>query len=229
MMDACLHDSAQVIENERRTLEWVRNKAATIQNLHDLADIASEACRKFDPQFGMNVHLQWQVPYDDHIFDIHVGGLIKLADHSIDNMSYELCVTREIDGSGRHRVLRRYHFDYANKQVRANRTSSVFHLQYSGKLSPQIVGDYEADHMDSWLEEPRLFYFPMSLSLVLHMAFREFPDIYTDKLCDDGAWQSVFVRRDQDCLIVPFLDTCLNKARIGKKILWDAACEASVT
>ena len=175
------------------------------------------------------MYLKWQVARGGNRhapFWIHVGGVIGVnKDSVIDNMSYYLCVTRDKADSQKQRVLRKYHFDYASAESRAKRRSSVFHLQYGGKLSPEMQGEYEDGHMDVWLEEPRVFYLPMSLSLLLHMAFREFPDQYTKKICEDGEWRSIHVHRDQTHLIVPFLETCVSIAKDRKKnLLWDSAC-----
>jgi len=228
-MDACLEDAASVLDRERQTLEWIRNKSATIYRLVELYNSAEEACRRFDTRAGMGVYLKWPVDLrgrrDDSSW-IHVGGLMHVRDGVIDNMSHYLCVTRGEASSQRQRVLRKYHFDYASRDIRTQRRSSVFHLQYPGKLPPELKGGYDDGHLDSWLEEPRIFFMPMSLSLLLHLAFREFPNEYTNRLCEDGEWQSVHVHRDQTCLIVPFLETCVSVASdTKKKLLWDAACE----
>lgn len=225
MMDTCLANAPAIIENDRRTLDWVRNKAATIPSLHSLFASADESMRRFDSRFGTNSYLTWSVLHesgDGSVLRLHVGGLIQLLDNVIDNVSYCLCVADD----EKKRVLRKYHFDYANRAVRGARRSATFHLQYGGKPLPQMGAEYDHDHMDGWLEEPRMFFLPMSLSLVLHMAFREFPDEYTNRLCEEGEWRSIHVHRDQTCLIVPFLDKCLNIANdANKKLLWDAACE----
>jgi hypothetical protein len=231
MMDACLQDAEAVLERERRTLEWVRNKAVKIQNLVDLYNSAEAACRRFDKQSGMGVYLRWQVTSGEHSqFWMHVGGLIRVDDGVIDNMSYYLCVTRADQDSQKQRVLRKFHFDYASPRIRDQRRSSVFHLQYPGNLPPEMKGDDSDDRMeermDAWLEEPRIFYLPMSLALVLHLAFREFPDQYTNRLCEDGEWQSVHVHRDQKSLILPFMEKCVAiAADPKKKLLWDVACQ----
>jgi hypothetical protein len=231
MMDACLQDTEAVLERERQTLLWVRNKATKIQRLFELSRSAEDACRRFDKHAGMGVYLRWQVTSEEHNhFWIHVGGLIQVSDGAIDNMSYYLCVTRASDASDVQRHLRKYHFDYANPRVRAKRRSSVFHLQYPGKLPGELKGDDFDDEteerMDAWLEEPRIFYLPMSLALLLHLAFREFPDQYTNRLCEDGEWQSIHVHRDQQCLILPYLEKCVEVAASPKKkLLWDVTCE----
>jgi hypothetical protein len=232
MMDECLKDVSAVLERERRTLEWIRSKAVTIHRLMDLYKSAEEACRRFDAKSGMGVYLKWQTEFEGRNRDplwLHVGGIIQVANDAIANMSYYLCVTRFDRELQQQRVLRKFHFDYASPAVRSQRRSSVFHLQYPGKLPPEMTADKDEGmevRMDAWLEVPRIFFLPMSLSLVLHLAFREFPDRYTNRLCEDGDWQSVFVHRDQTCLILPYLQDCVSIATDPKKklLLWDCAC-----
>ena len=229
-MDTCLQDAASVLENERCTLEWVRNKTAKIRNLNDLFQSAEQAYYRFDASQGMRVCLKWPVLHEvgnGNVLWIHIGGLIELDNSTIENVTYYLCISREEQGSGKNRVLRKFHFDYANSAIRESRRSSVFHLQYAGELPPELKNEHDYDHLDPWFEEPRVFFLPMSLSLVLHMAFREFPDEDTDKLCEDGYWRSRLVKRDEKYLIVPFLKECLSVGEDKKKLLWDSACDPS--
>ena len=208
-MDSCLQDYSRILQYEESTLRWIRNKTAKIPSLSHLNETATDAVYKFDKSFGMNVYLAWSVVHEGcegRILDLHVGGLIQLEGDAIVNTSYYLCI---IDDTNK-KVLRKYHFDYANSTIRQQRRSSVFHMQYAGKLAPELPEDCDAEHLDSWLEAPRIFFTPMTLSLVLHMVFREFRDEYTDRLCEDGEWQSVFVHRDQNSLILPFFRSCMN-------------------
>jgi hypothetical protein len=224
-MDACLGDVTSLLANDRTTLEWLRDKTASIQSLRSLYQSADEAARRFSAAHGMGVYLSWNVLHesgDGGVLGLHVGGLIERKAADVDNMSYYLCISAEKKVGGRHRVLRKYHFDYASRDTRARRRSPAFHLQYGGKLSPNMRDGYQLDHMDTWLEEPRVFFLPMSLSLVLHMAFREFPDEYTNRLCEDSYWQST-VRRDQKRLIQPYLQKCLGIVT-KDGLLWDVVC-----
>lgn len=226
MMDSCLQDARSVLQNEQRTLEWLRNKTATIPHLRDLYCSAADSLLRFNRDEGMQVFLRWEVLHTNgDALDLHIGGLIQLENAVIDNATYYLCIAHGHTDQSRSRVLRKFHFDYANSSVRGTRQSSVFHLQYAGKLPSHLRDRYDDAHLDSWLEEPRIFFLPMSLSLIMHMAFREFPDEYTNRLCEDGEWRSVFVQRDQQSLVVPFLEKCLSDLNVGKKLLWEAACE----
>jgi hypothetical protein len=85
--------------------------------------------------------------------------------------------------------------------------------------------DIACDHLDGWLETPRIFFMPMSLSLVLHLAFREFQDDSTDKLCEQMEWQSIHVRSAQNGLVAPYLEKVLHLVALPKaRPLWDTAC-----
>ena len=140
-MDACLPDPKTILKHDRSTLDWIRQKTASIPNLRPLYESANNAILKFDSQFGMRVWLNWSVLHGHkggRALQLHVGGLLERTHAAIDNMSYCICVIDE-DGT---RVLRKYHFDYANPEIRAKRSSPTFHLQYSGSLPSEIRDSY---------------------------------------------------------------------------------------
>jgi hypothetical protein len=136
-MEACLDDVSAVLDREFEALKWLRSNSAGVRALKELYDSAEKAVFSFKKEHGMSAHLQWSVMHADDadaILEIHVGGLIELKDEAIDNMTYSLCVVRKTAQDKK--LIRKYHFDYANRTIRASRRSSVFHLQYGGKLAP---------------------------------------------------------------------------------------------
>ena len=50
----------------------------------------------------------------------------------------------------------------------------------------------------------------MTLSLVLHIAFKEFPTRDTEKLRAEGTWRKNYIGRDQKFCVAPYLTSCVN-------------------
>ena len=172
----------------------------------------------------MNVILRWPVMHESgggQLFWIYVGGLVECCDGVV-NASYFLCVARDGDEGGPKRVLRKYHFDFADPAGQRTRPHPMFHLQYPGTLPPDLTPELDDGHMDGWLEEPRLFCGPPSLAMVLHTAFREFPDEHTERIRKDGYWLGAILRRDQECIWRPFYEKCVSLMD-DRKIVLDEA------
>jgi len=221
---SCMADLQALLGREKETVEWLRNKTATIGNLHELYLSADNALLRFRKQFGMSVQLTWPVTHESgggRILWLYVGGLIEWRKGVI-NASYFLCVAADVSGGSKKHVLRKYHFDYAAPVGTRNRPHPVFHLQYPGTLSSELAPELDDGHMDAYFEEPRVFCSPMSLALVMHMAFWEFPDECTDRVRKDGYWLNSILTRDQQCMWLPFHRKCVTLMN-NRKILLDAA------
>jgi hypothetical protein len=67
----------------------------------------------------------------------------------------------------------------------------------------------QLDQMHARLSEPRIFFCPMSLALLIDMALREFPDQDSTKFRADSYWRGLV--RDQEALVLrPFYGKCLD-------------------
>jgi hypothetical protein len=108
----------------------------------------------------------------------------------------------------RHRLLRKYHFDYILPETYRRQPHPIFHLQYAGELSPHLQNlNLEHDHIDSWLSEPRLFFMPMSLALLVNIILKEFPDDRTEKIIERREWRDL-IRKNENSLLVPYYRCC---------------------
>jgi len=225
-MNSCYRDSRAVCENDHLALDWLYRKCVGIPSLPYLSRSAEAALRHSDASFGVDVLLSWPVLCDvseSTPFWIYVGGLVELDNSTISRASYFLCVARDGKQGERRKVLRKYHFDYAMPGACRDRPHPVFHLQYPGTLPRELrAEDLDDEHMDPWLGEPRIFYTPMSLALILHFAFREFPNNYTERIRKDGYWRGI-LRRDQERLLLPFFQTCVSLMERDKKVILDVA------
>ena len=104
--------------------------------------------------------------------------------------------------------LRKYHFDYAPSALSHRQPHPVFHLQYAGKLPPRLRDmDIDDSHMEPWLSEPRLCYFPMSLALLINLVLKEFPDDNNVKLTETWEWRQL-VKKNEDLILRPFFKGC---------------------
>ena len=223
-MHTCMTDLPAFLRREKDSLQYLRDKAATIGNLGQLYLSAANALVRFREDMGMSVLLQWPVlhePSGGRILWLYVGGLIEQCGN-VTNVSHFLCVAQDAPSGETKRILRKYHFDYADPAGKRRRPHPVFHLQYPGSLPPGLASELDDGHMDGWLDEPRVFYGPMSLALVLQMAFWEFPDEYTDRIRKDGYWLGKILRRDQECLWRPFHEGCASLIASNKIVLDEA-------
>ena len=221
-MNSCLSDVRTFLNNERKTLEYLSSKISR-KGLQEIANAANQS-RYTNFNKGLSVYLPWSVPlvtYDD-IGRIHVGGVVCCQNGAIDNISYFLAVTRKNSSDGRHRVLRKYHFDYCNPGNSRRTPHPLFHLQMPGKLPPHMPREnYDVSQLNPELSEPRILYLPMSLSLVLHVAFSEFASDDTDNIRKDGRWRNL-IKRDQEALWKPYMEKCLEHIDHGRVIFDEA-------
>jgi hypothetical protein len=220
-----MSDPSAFLRREKATLTWLRDKAVGMGNLHPLYLSAGQALLRLKDTIGMSVLLKWKVRHDmggGEVLWLYVGGRVDLAGDRMTNASYFLCVARDAaEGRARY-VYRKYHFDYADPAGKRRRPHPVFHLQYPGTLPSELRSELDDRHMDGRFEEPRVFCGPMSLALVLHMAFREFPDRDTESLRKDGYWLSMILGRDQKCIWHPFYEKCVS-LMVSNKIVLDEA------
>jgi len=176
---------------------------------------------RFNASYGMAILLNWRVVHRSRSLRIDVGGKVDLVSqhsHAINNLSYFFCVSEEGTGNAEtQKVLRKYHFDYTHPANPRNQPQPIFHLQHPGTL-PNNLESLRIDHMDPWLEEPRLFCSPMSLAMLLHVIFREFPNRGTERLRQEGNWLKI-LKRDQKQFLVPFYQKCLDIINQGQVVL----------
>jgi hypothetical protein len=124
--------------------------------------------------------------------------------------------------------LRKFHFDVAvnsDTQQRRNQGHPRCHIQYCGKMIPQMVDmglrESQLDSMNPWLSEPRIFSFPMSLALLIDMTLHEFPEPRSEKFRASPEWRAI-IREHESLILRPFFDKCLevikNRDRSGKTL-----------
>jgi hypothetical protein len=70
--------------------------------------------------------------------------------------------------------------------------------------------------MHTWLSEPRIFFWPMSLALLIDMALHEFPDQDSAKFRSDSYWRGL-VRKQEKLILRPFYEKCVEVIRDTKE------------
>lgn len=142
-----------------------------------------------------------------------VSALIEVRNRAFTNVTYCLSVCRI--RSTIVTILRKFHFDVtvASKPTRRRlQHHPQCHLQYCGEMVPYMttVGcrATQLDQMHPWLSEPRIFFWPMSLALLIDMALHEFPDQGSAKFRADNYWRGL-VRRQEALVLRPFYEKCV--------------------
>jgi hypothetical protein len=147
-----------------------------------------------------------------------VSSRIELENGSFTNVTYclSVCKIQSTVPSARVTILRKFHFDVtvANRFGGHRRQQHPqCHLQYCGKMVPYMatVGcrATQLEQMHPWLSEPRIFFWPISLALLIDMALREFPDQGSAKFREDSYWRGL-VRSQESLVLRPFYEKCVE-------------------
>lgn len=139
-----------------------------------------------------------------------VAALIEQKqDLSYGNISYALGVCRL--RSKRSSILRKFHFDVATSLSR-RQPHPICHIQYCGEMlnimSNLGYRDEQLQQLHTKVREPRVFFHPMSLALLVDMALREFPDEMVHKnILRSPEWRNL-IRRNEDLMWKKFFETC---------------------
>lgn len=155
-----------------------------------------------------------------------VAGLIEQQTKSrYGNISYLLAVGRIrslTKGAGPRThpsLLRKFHFDVtAHPASKSNRRQEhpMCHLQYCGGIIPLMselgFRQSQLQQMHERLSEPRIFFWPMSLALLVDMALHEFPDSKSAQFRQGPEWRNI-IRKNETFLLRPFHEKCLTIIR----------------
>lgn len=189
------------LDCEKATLEYLRKTPYSWQ----LASAAGEAFPTLGAD-GYSFTATWPVLNGRGVLDITVAVYIQIENGDFKFLSYVLTVSQKDETTQNDTLLRRYHYDYECQE----KDKPAFHLQYGGQPLPSHDNYEGKGELASWLSEPRLFYTPMSLALLLEQVFLEFPDDDTARLKEDSFWQK-HVLRSQRKILQPYFERCCQK------------------
>jgi hypothetical protein len=162
--------------------------------------------------------LYWNVVYNCKDCRLFLGEIINNQEprnksSKISDMSYYMCI---VDGTDKpKKVLRKFHFDYVTGRAGQRERHPRFHLQYCGGLPLAMknlgITDELMELLEPHVDGPRIFFTPMTLGLLMNMAFYEFPCDATEEIRKRGDWQNL-VRENEKRILIPFYQKCVHFA-----------------
>ncbi len=137
-----------------------------------------------------------------------ISARIELENEAIRDVTYSLAVCRI--HPNRLTILRKFNFDVTvgkNQEAGGKQQRPQCHLQYCGTLVPHGCRQSQLDQMHPWLSEPRIFFWPVSLALLIDMALHEFPDVRWANFRESPEWRSL-VGKQEALLLRRFYEKC---------------------
>nr|WP_320050206.1 hypothetical protein [uncultured Desulfuromonas sp.] len=199
-------DANNFIKMEKKVLGYLRGKTA----VKNISSAATDAYYNFDLKHGFNFSTTWKVAAcKTGDLDLTVAGLVELDGKGhFTFVSYVFCISRDKC------LLRKYHYDC---ECERGNSKPLYHLQFGGESLPEHEGYRGIDELNCWLSEPRLFYTPMSLALILEQAFLEFRDESTEKIRKDSYWKGL-VTASQCEVLKPYFKRCYDKISNNERL-----------
>jgi hypothetical protein len=198
-------------KNELETLQYIKDSIIFHSYYATLANDASTNYFQLQNASSLKFISQMDICFDQRsrrIGNAYIGLDIGSRDDQYSQVSYTLAICSK--DRSRHRLLRKFHFDYALPGVPSRQPHPVFHLQYAGGLfGPLRDLNIQHAHLDAWLSEPRLSFMPMSLALLINIVFKEFPDENAIKVIERAEWREL-IRKNEKFLLVPYFKCCHN-------------------
>ncbi|MDB5357682.1 MAG: hypothetical protein JWN24_4135 [Phycisphaerales bacterium] len=144
-----------------------------------------------------------------------LAARIELSNaRSYENITYCLSVCKK--RGSKYSILRKFHFDITvSAETDAERLQQhpTSHLQYCGEMIPAMekigIRQAQLDQLYPWLSEPRIFFPPMSLALLVDLAFHEFPDSRSKKFRSSSEWRGI-IRSQESLVLLPFFEKCVG-------------------
>jgi hypothetical protein len=213
------------VKLENKTLKLLYNRLSQLRTLAHASGLVQQCwgCTHLGMfRFG----IYWDVDYRDKECRLFLGADVWKQKDSDDiaNTSYCICIVEGTDKPNK--VLRKFHFDYVTVFTDRKEPHPRFHLQYCGGL-PSFMENLgiTKELMDLLLpnvDGPRIFFRPMTLALLMNMAFHEFPCQDTDEIKRRGEWQNL-VRENERKILVPFYERCAQLAGKDRIVFFDEA------
>ena len=210
-----LYPEPQVlIENEAKTLNFLKDNPYFCQEHQQFANDAHMVLGQIGCQRSFQFGSYLDLTHSDRPMRLFLEGRAVPTgpkSKAYDEITYGLVVCRRRER--RLAILRKYHFDVALPRGKSRQKKFLFHLQYCGGLSPYLgqqgLTEGQIVPMHYRLSEPRLFFWPMSLALLLDGVLHEFPDIKSAKFRQTGEWRDI-VRMNESLLLGPFCQKCAD-------------------
>jgi hypothetical protein len=111
-----------------------------------------------------------------------------------------------------------------SKDEPKERPEPRFHLQYGGELPQEMEGrgitNKQVLTLLPKVRQPRIFFWPMTVGLLMNMIFYEFPTEDTNYILKEPYWQNL-VRQNEREILKPFYNKCATLAGRDDAIFFD--------
>jgi hypothetical protein len=203
------------VKNEVDTLTWLKTRAF-FKDYSELANIVDQAHLEYASKLkkGNLLHFDFHAEFEmevEHAFRYVIIG--ANVTQNFNECSFFLAVTEKDD---RAKLIRKFHFDYADKANPTLQNVPSFHLQYGGQPSPRMTA-MDTSKLDSWLSLPRLNLYPMNLALLLDMTFCEFRTKETNAIVESSEWRQL-IFKNEDFLSKNFYENIYSHLNSRHKI-----------
>lgn len=194
------HKATDHKRNEFETLQSISNRGFFDNDFPELATAITSTFgkykedykkkRDFDFLFASDFDLTFQKTKYKIILHAEAIGDYQLTTYSLGICKGKSC-----------HMIRRFHFDYVHTNGGKKQKVPVSHLQYGGKGGNGVNGNaYSTQKLANWLSEPRLYYPPINLALLLDIAFCEFHTPETKKIVEDPDWRKLIMDNEKFAL-----------------------------
>lgn len=224
-MESILPSYKDFIQIEKGTLKLIYSYLSKWPLLASFAGIA-QRCLYAPDSTRFVFHNCWDTEYEDISCRVFIGAEVNKQDKGlgIADMSYCICIFEVKDKPVR--VLRKFHFDYVTYRPDRRHPHPRFHLQYAGGLPPELrtlgVTQELIDQLQPSIERPRIFCAPMTIGLLMNLAFHEFPCAETKEILERGEWRNL-VCENQKRILAPFYKRCRELTENNKIPFYDKA------
>jgi hypothetical protein len=151
----------------------------------------------------LNFHWSFNIDVQGAAKQIYIGAQIN---DDYNPATYFFAIT----DTGKKRLLRKFHFDFANPSIPTNCPVPIYHLQYGGEMTPKMIEDQiEHEHLDTWLSVPRLAIAPVNITLLLDLLLNEIQTEETIKIVEDSYWRGL-VYKNEEFLFQPYYTSISN-------------------
>lgn len=198
----------KIFINEVKTLMFLKDNPRIRTDFTRLSSDAYDYCctlagkNRREPPLAF--HSQFPIHTERGEAIARVGAQIVTEEGNDSLVTYYLVICKS--KRGRMNLLRKYHFDYTLPGAKSRQPHPVFHLQYAGGTVPGLEG-LSDEHMSTWLSEPRIYFMPMSLALLINLTLKEFPNESNAKLRESREWRSLIIYNER-LLMEPYFNAC---------------------
>lgn len=195
--------------NELETLRYIKDSTVFQSFYRTLADDASTYYFQLQNASSLKFVSQIDIcldPRSGKMGNAYIGFDIDSRNGRYSQVTYSLAIISK--DRTHHRLLRKFHFDYALPDVPGRHPHPVFHLQYGGGIfAPLTQLRLKHAHLDHWLSEPRLCFMPMSFALLINIVFKEFPEQKAINLIERSEWREL-IRKNEKLFLIPYFKSC---------------------